>query len=93
MSYLWLGLGLLIGLALGGLVGFKIGSAWKRFGFRFWAFVVALFAAAVVSIAYGIRSETMLVTGVALGGLTGGLTGLKYGGDEDLKRLLSRSAR
>ncbi len=88
-----MGLGIVIGLAAGGFGGFKAGSALTGRPATFWAVVGLLFAVAVVTMTQALRADALWLAGTALGALAGGLTGLKYGRDVELRSLLTPPGR
>jgi uncharacterized protein YcfJ len=89
VTYVLMGVGLVAGLAAGGFAGFKVGSRVTGRRARFWLIAVALLVGSTVVLAYALRIDAMWLTGTALGILAGGLTGLKYGWDAELRSLLS----
>jgi hypothetical protein len=88
-----MGLGIVIGLAAGGFGGFKAGSALTSRPATFWVVVGLLFAVAVVTMTQALRTDALWLAGTALGALAGGLTGLKYGRDVELRSLLTPPGR
>ena len=93
MTYVLMGIGLLTGLAVGGLAGFKLGSAVTGRRTRFWIIAIALLVLSTVLLAQALRIDAMWLAGAALGALAGGLTGLKYGWDAELRSLISPPGR
>jgi len=93
VTYVLMGLGIVVGLALGGLAGLKAGAALTRRPVWFWTVVGALFVVAILLTGRALSTGAMWLAGSALGGLTGGLTGLKYGRDTELRSLITPRGR
>jgi MFS family permease len=93
MAYVWMVLAGILGLALGGIVGFKIGERVSGRRTRFWLSIVAVMVVFTVAAWASARWGAMWATVGVLGGLTGSLTGMKYGASEELKSLVTRPGR
>ena len=93
MTYLLMGVGIVVGLALGGLGGLKVGAVLTNRPVWFWVVVAALFVVAVLLTGQALTTGAMWLAGATLGVLAGGLTGLKYGRDVELRSLLTPPGR
>lgn len=93
MTYVLMGIGIVVGLALGGYGGFRVGSAVVGRRRRFWLIVALLFVVATAILGQALHADAMWLAGLALGVLGGGVTGLKYGSDEQLRSLITPPGR
>lgn len=86
-------LGIVAGLAAGGLLGLWAGMRLSARPVWFVVAIVALFGATVAGMARGLSADALWLAGLSLGLLGGGLTGLKYGRDAELRSLLTPPGR
>jgi hypothetical protein len=93
VTYVLIGLGIVVGLVLGFLAGLKAGAVLMHRPVWFWLGVGVLFVAAVLVTGEALLAGAMWMAGAALGVLTGGLTGLKYGRDAELRSLITPPGR
>ena len=93
MSYVILTFAGLVGLAVGAVAGFKIGSVIGGRRPTFWLLVALLFIVTTVAVAQATRTDALWLAAAALGVLAGGLTGLKYGSDAELRSLVTPRGR
>jgi hypothetical protein len=82
-----------LGLGLGALGGYRAGSVFSARRARFWTAVALLFALCIGAAAWALARDATWIAGGSVGVLTGGLTGLKYGSDKELRKLLNPRGR
>jgi hypothetical protein len=93
VTYVLIGLGAVVGLGVGLILGLRVGTGLSARPKTFWMVIAALFAASIVVTGLALQAQMVWLAGMALGTLTGGLTGLKYGRDAELRSLVTRRGR
>jgi hypothetical protein len=86
-------LGAVGGLVVGAVLGLWLGDRLKASTAKLLVGVGVLFVACTWAATAGLQSSNPWVVGAAVGALAGGLTGMKYGRDSELRRLISPRGR